>query len=738
MYSNASFGPGDNILFERGRSFNGQFAPRANGADGNLVTISAFGEGARPIINNNGVVHAHPTRAGATTSAGILLFNSEYVEVSGLEITNNNGTVQEIQSHGIHVLGEDLGRSLNTFIIRDNVIRDVNPGIGGDNRGGIHFNGNSPQSSNGTSFNDVQIFDNRIERVGGIGISTAIARVNIEDGDSVPRDQVRENAILGLHIAHNFISETGRNAIRARDSDGAVVEYNTAAFSSRFQTGNSLFTFNARDTLIQYNEVYGNTGDSDDTDRGAVTSGFNTVGTTIQYNYFHGNHWAVSIQRRNNNDLTIRNNISVNNEFGAYHFGFPNNSELFDANVYNNTHFFNAELDPELIGPQLDRVPLATEFTNNVFVADGSGTAGTNADVDIQDDVFYDNNIFSNITPPTSGTNNIEADPQLVSPGAEPFNIDLVNGRDVLIGYALASNSPFTSGAVDFADNGGFDFFGRPLSPDSTGFGAGSAFDFTGPAATVLPATPFLAASDSNVLAATPAQGNFGDDASVSLSQTFQVDADFDLKTILLGYEYDPNANPEDIVVNLEIFEVDDVGAETLTPSTTRLVLTALSLPELIDSDTGAIVLDEAISLEETTGTAGYALRISNGGVPGFEWLRTGSTAADVFALGQAYQNNAELFSGERDFVLALSSLNLISPINGDFNDDGIVDAADYVLLRDQAGATLGSDLAEFQANFGAQTSGSSTVSVGDAVPEPTTLALLALGTTGLLTRRRS
>ena len=62
----------------------------------------------------------------------------------------------------------------------------------------------------------------------------------------------------------------------------------------------------------------------------------------------------------------------------------------------------------------------------------------------------------------------------------------------------------------------------------------------------------------------------------------------------------------------------------------------------------------------------------------------------------------------------------------GDYNADGMVDAADYVVWRDGLGTTYTlADYAVWKANFGIGASGSGT---GAAVPEPTALALL-LGT---------
>lgn len=78
----------------------------------------------------------------------------------------------------------------------------------------------------------------------------------------------------------------------------------------------------------------------------------------------------------------------------------------------------------------------------------------------------------------------------------------------------------------------------------------------------------------------------------------------------------------------------------------------------------------------------------------------------------------------------------------GDYNDDGIVDAADYtvykdaegtsvVLANDMVGGTIGAaHYAQWASNFGQSLSGSSS----SAVPEPTSLVLLAASLAGLFT----
>ena len=146
------------MLFERGRVFDGMFAPTAVGAIGNPITISAFGTGDKPVINNNGVIHPHPTRANRTISAGVFLFNAEYVHLNNLEITNNNGGNQTENLFGIYVLAEDTGRYHNEIYIEDNFVHNVNGAVAGKGRGGIHVHGYSPTSSNTATYNDCLLY----------------------------------------------------------------------------------------------------------------------------------------------------------------------------------------------------------------------------------------------------------------------------------------------------------------------------------------------------------------------------------------------------------------------------------------------------------------------------------------------------------------------------------------------------------------------------------------------------
>jgi len=468
-YRQATFAPGDRILFERRQTFEGMFAPTVVGTSAQPIRISTFGTGTSPRINNNGVIHPHPTRSGATVSAGVFLYNPDYVTVSNLEITNNNGGDQDDESlFGILVLSEDTGRRHQQIIIDDNYVHDVNGDVAGKGRGGIHVIGRSPEGpeSSSSSYNDVRIINNVVEDVGGVGIATD--QPDVERAQEFTGTGVRPNAITNLYVARNSVKNSGRNSYIIRDSEDPLIEYNLSANSSLYDKGHSFFNFNTIGAVFQYNEAYGNTGPADESDRGGFDADFNAIDTTYQYNYSHSNNYFAGTMKKENKDVTFRYNISVNERFGAYFYGFENNTELTDLKIYNNTHYFDATIDSPVLIVR-DRTPHESTFNNNIFYSEDGGTPG--ADTDDGVNVTFDTNVYFQWTPPSSERNALTENPRFMSPGDEPFDVDMEFGRDALNGYRLADNSPYSNSGVEVSNNGGQDFWGTPLSGNSVGAG---------------------------------------------------------------------------------------------------------------------------------------------------------------------------------------------------------------------------------------------------------------------------
>ena len=77
----------------------------------------------------------------------------------------------------------------------------------------------------------------------------------------------------------------------------------------------------------------------------------------------------------------------------------------------------------------------------------------------------------------------------------------------------------------------------------------------------------------------------------------------------------------------------------------------------------------------------------------------------------------------------------------GDYNTDGIVDAADYTVWRDGLGSTYTeADYDVWKAHFGDALGGSGAIGLGGAypaVPEPATLVMLFAGMLAVCSRRR-
>ena len=444
------FQPGDVINFKRGKRFKGMFAPTGTGTEQAPIILKADGKGKRPRIDT-----------GGKNIAGLLLKNVAYWEVSGLEITNTDGTEQDQGTlFGIYVLIEKKEGVFRHIHLDDFAIHDVNGLVAGKKRGGIHVHVSKCRD---VWIDDLRITNNRIVRVGGVGIGndSNCGRVEIRSDD-----EVTHNLWTNVYVAKNYVDQTGRNNVIARTSKDAIYEHNTLANSSRYDTGHSIFCFNTDGIRIQHNEAYGNVGD-DAIDRGGFDADYNCVNTFIQYNYSHDNMWFCGIMKKPNRNVTIRYNITENEREGLYFYGFENERAAENVHIYNNTHFTRKGLKVRVF-PK-DRTPLNTRFENNIFYFEGKGRWGKGRS---GINTSFENNLYFNITPRRSDTQAIVEDPKFKRPGDSGTDIDLTNMQS-LLGYSLNPGSPASDRgkAIETAGEQ-FDFFGKSVTDGPGNVGA--------------------------------------------------------------------------------------------------------------------------------------------------------------------------------------------------------------------------------------------------------------------------
>ena len=132
--NNLNLSAGDSVLFKSGERWRAMLWPKGSGTLTAPVTLSAYGDGEKPIIDGFGY------------QASILLFNDDNYVISGLELTNkashikDNGTTKELSGFGdcenSYGSGKDVRfgikvvasvRSLSQFSFSDLYIHNIYP-----------------------------------------------------------------------------------------------------------------------------------------------------------------------------------------------------------------------------------------------------------------------------------------------------------------------------------------------------------------------------------------------------------------------------------------------------------------------------------------------------------------------------------------------------------------------------------------------------------------------------------
>lgn len=467
-------GPGARVLLKCGSVFEERLTLIAQGTAQHPVIVSSYGEGAKPVIN-------------CSDKEVVLVYNSQYIEISNLEITSiGNGNMN--QRRGVYISTGGLNMTdpvLSHIYLKNLDIHDIESSANRDSAGIFVQNRDAGVHN---KFDDLRIENCTISDVGGCGIviSSMFGRRSGTKWDIQPRPYLPCTNVV---IRNNVLHDIGTDGMWISTTDGCIMEnnllYNNCS-AEGFPTA-GMWPHNSDNAVMQYNEVYntklaGGDGQGLDVD-------INCSNTTVQYNYSHDNEGGFLLVCTDsdghwNRGTTVRYNISQNDLHSLISI---KGEEVTGLKIYNNTFYTdrgyqNGTLNCLLWTDKNDAV-----FTNNVFVNNSTSAAGSYSKfVDNKDGqgistsnavvrMTFENNVFFGKSPAAApkaegniklgSGNRVGIDPMLSAPGTG-------QSKNKLDGYRLKAGSPCIKAGKAIVNNGGRDYFGKKLPSGVPDIGA--------------------------------------------------------------------------------------------------------------------------------------------------------------------------------------------------------------------------------------------------------------------------
>ncbi|MFF9816015.1 right-handed parallel beta-helix repeat-containing protein [Streptomyces sp. NPDC014006] len=419
-----TYGPGDTLALAAGTTCTGTLTPRGSGTAAAPVTLTAYGSGARPVID------------GAGAPDAVSFTDQDHWIIRGLKITNPAPALA--RRTGLRVSATD-GHAHSGFDIGDLVVDRV---AGQTNK-------NSPTtddyvqsagivtgaSGTGSALNDIHVHDNTVGNTGGGGVKVRVGSMALKG--------------TGVLIERNTITDVGGDGVIVSYAEAPLIQYNTAAGVGNgvypFSGGNfaGIWVLGDHNPVMQFNAVHDITrmsvfdSESFDCDWG------NTGTCTIQYNFSRDNIGGFFLDcdgcgTSGAATQVIRYNVSEND--GRIVHASGGRSAL---RMYNNVFYCpDKKFDVTL--------PATALVENNIWVGTADSRLPTGSGIS------WLWNVFQGVPRPTA--NGIVGDPQFTAPGT---------GGDTLAsaaGYRLKAGSPALGNGGVVQDNGGRDYWGNPVS----------------------------------------------------------------------------------------------------------------------------------------------------------------------------------------------------------------------------------------------------------------------------------
>lgn len=519
-------GPGDEVLLKAGSTFEDQALHlQGSGSAEAPIKVSSYGKGDRPAIHTNGHgqwelnygkrLDNQNHKWHGTVSSSILLKDVEYIEISGLELTNDRKAASDpekgkeyndplvMDRTGVAGFTQNIGTA-DHIVLDDLYIHDVTGNVYNKHmtNGGIYFVVGKPENEQETGiarYNDVEIRNCHLDTVNRWGIAVGYTYQWDKFNGAVLNDEtMKKYASSNVVIENNYLNNTGGDAITTMYVDRPMIQYNvsdhaaaqinTTDYSKKQPyldaagnpTGNGaiqgrvaagIWPWKCKNAIFQYNECYNTLGAGRGNGDGQPWDSDYGDGTNYQYNYSHGNTAAAIMfcggESINN---TFRYNISYREDMGP----LDPAGNVGNTQVYNNTFVMK-----EGIRSIYYRNSGPINAENNIFYFEGSKPAEV-ADWNPGGNKKFSNNLYYNVKniPEDAQAVKVDAGKQIfedlstapVGPSEDhrARKHEDPNSSTVFDGFKLAEGSPAIDRGKYVVDKNGYandkDFFGHAIT----------------------------------------------------------------------------------------------------------------------------------------------------------------------------------------------------------------------------------------------------------------------------------
>lgn len=471
--SNLRLKEGGKLLLKAGCVWNGEqlLIQDAHGSSEVPVVIGRYGEGADPVINGNGNPWQTNTGAPKEDVAAVHIYNSSYVTVEHLSVTNWESDEEDLMAEnavkrqsrylltGILVENHDAG-DLEGIVIQNNHVYDVNGRMEPrDKKGTGGILALVTGSTTPSSFVNLTIQGNEVNNVchEGIYMESSWATRTL-----VGNPAAGGNSWVGwknVYVGNNYVHEVAGDGIVLINADGGVAEKNlvTAAADedwnySRNISHAAIWMWDCNNVTMQYNEAaYTESYD----DGMAFDFDYGNQNVMYQYNYSHdnkGGFWMSCPGPYYSVNGVARYNVSVNDGlFDGARIARIGAQGGIGIQFHNNTMYWDHDYNIKAVeqatwgGTQSS----GTYIYNNIFY-------GNSSVFDNNSGVHYKNNCVygggETAYPVDEDPAAVIADPGFIDP--EKYTDGTFENGIVTLGsaegFALQSDSPCIDAGADF------------------------------------------------------------------------------------------------------------------------------------------------------------------------------------------------------------------------------------------------------------------------------------------------